>query len=151
MGGNALSRTDRFGLATDEEIRKAVATLKCANPGEFNKLAKSITMSDMGEDGQGKTDWFNNIQLNSKNYGSSNTPVNELVRSYFLQTMAHEMMHANQNVGNYLLSNQFRASNLFGYFHRRLDDKAEAMITPELLKQFREAMSNNDTGCACTR
>ncbi|WP_349817221.1 RHS repeat-associated core domain-containing protein [Acidovorax sp. SUPP950] len=61
VGGNPLSHTDRLGLATDEEIRKAVATLRCANPEEFRKLANSITMTNMGEDGTGKTDWFNNI------------------------------------------------------------------------------------------
>lgn len=54
-----------------------MATLRCANPGEFDKLARSITMGNMGENGAGVTDWGNNITLNSKLYGDSNTLVGE--------------------------------------------------------------------------
>lgn len=151
VGENPLSHTDRLGLATDEEIRKAVATLRCANPGEFDKLARSITMANMGEDGTGKTDWLNNIQLNSRNYGDRNTSVDEFLRSDFLQTLAHEMLHVNQGAGNFLLSNQFRMGNPLGYFHRQLDERATRMITPQLQEQFRKALSDGDAGCSCAR
>jgi RHS repeat-associated protein len=151
VGGNPLSRTDSRGLATDEEIRRAIATLKCANPGDFPKLPSSVTMASLGEKGAGSTDWSNNIQLNSGLYGDSSTPVNEFVRSNFLQTLAHEMLHVNQGPGSFLLSNQFRMSNPAGYLHRLLDAKAEAMITQQLLDQYNKALAGGDSGCACTR
>ena len=151
MVGNPLSHTDRLGLATDEEIRKAVATLRCANPGDFNKLANSITMADMGNAAPAVTDWRNNIRLNSRDYGNSNTPVNEYAVDSFLQSLAHEMLHVNEGVGARLLSNSFRMSYPLGYFHRQLDANAEAMITPSLIRQFRDAMNNGDAGCACSR
>ncbi|GKS73563.1 Ig-like domain repeat protein [Acidovorax sp. SUPP950] len=154
VGGNPLSRTDRLGLATDEEIRKAVATLRCANPGEFEKLARSITMADMGKNGAGMTDWRNNITLNSRDYGDSSTPVDKLgpyQSELMLQTIAHEMLHVNEALGSRLLSNSFRMGNPLGYFHRQLDEKADAMITPAFLKQFRDAMSSGDAGCICSQ
>jgi RHS repeat-associated protein len=154
VDGNPLSRTDRLGLATDQEIRNAVATLRCANPGEFNRLARSITMADMGENGAGVTDWRNNITLNSKDYGDRNTPVDSLgpyQGELFLQTLAHEMLHVNEGSGSRLLSNSFRMGNPLGYFHRQLDEKAAAMVTSAVLKQFRDAMSSGDAGCTCSR
>lgn len=108
-------------------------------------------MTNMGEDGTGKTDWFNNIQLNSRNYGDKNTSVDEFIRSDFLQTLAHEMLHVNQNAGNFLLSNQFRMGNPVGYRHRQLDEKATNIITPQLQGQFRKALNNGDVGCSCSR
>lgn len=151
VAGNPLSRTDSKGLATDEEIRRAIATLKCANPGAFPKLPLSVTMAPLGEKGAGSTDWFNNIQLNSGLYGDSSTPVNEFLRSNFLQTLAHEMLHVNEGPGSFLLSNQFRMSNPLGYLHRLLDAQAEAMITQQLLDQYNKALAGGDVGCACTR
>jgi hypothetical protein len=154
VGGNPISRTDRLGLATDQDIRNAVATLRCANPGEFNKLARSITMANLGEDGQAMTDPSNNILLNSRLYGDSNTPLNkfnEYATDGFLQTIAHEMLHVNEKPFSRWLSERFRMSNPLGYFHRQLDEKAEAMINPALLKQFRDASSSGDSGCTCSR
>jgi hypothetical protein len=141
-------------LATDQEIRSAVATLRCANPGEFNRLANSISMADIGRNGAGVTDWRNNITLNSNDYGNSSTSVDNLgpyQAELFLQTLAHEMLHVNQGLGGRLLSNSFRMSNPLGYFHRQLDEKAAAMVTSPLLKQFRDAMSSGDAGCTCSR
>ena len=108
-------------------------------------------MTNLGEDGPGKTDWFNNITLNSRLYGDSNTTVNEFVRDRFLQTLAHEMLHVNENAVGFLLSNQFRMGNPLGYLHRELDDRAEAMITQQLLDQYRKAMKDGNAGCSCTR
>ena len=105
----------------------------------------------MGEDSTGSTSWLNNIQLNSRLYGDSNTPVFEFIRSNFLQTLAHEMLHVNEDPGSFLRSNTFRMRNLLGYFHRRLDAKAEAMMTPQLLEQYNKALNNGDSGCECTR
>ena len=150
VGGNSLSGTDRFGLATDDEIRRAVATLKCTNSGEFEKLARSISMADMGENGAGMTDWSNNITLNSKLYGDSKTPVMNELRSEFLQTLAHEMLHVNQGVGGKAMS-RFKMGNPLGVLHRQLDAKAEGMITRQMLDQFNKAQQNGDTGCSCAR
>jgi RHS repeat-associated protein len=150
VGGNPLSHTDRLGLATDEEIRKAVATLRCANPSEFDKLARSVTMADMGENGVGMTDWSNNVTLNSKLYGDSKTPVNDMLQSEFLQTLAHEMLHVNQGVGGKAIT-RIRMGNPLGVLHRQLDAKAEAMMTRQLLDQYNKALQNGDSGCSCTR
>jgi hypothetical protein len=151
VGGNTLMYRDPTGLATEAEIRSAVATLRCSNSGEFQKLARSITMVDLEQGGTGRTDWLNNIELNSRLYGDSNTPVDPFLRSEFLQTLAHEMLHVNESPGSRMASNSFRMSNPLGHFHRKLDERATAMMTPQLLDQFRRALDNNDAGCTCTR
>lgn len=148
---NPLKYTDPMGLATEAEIRRAVATLRCSNPDEFRKLANSITMVDLGQRGAGRTDWSNNIELNSRLYGDSITPVDQFLHSEFTQTLAHEMLHVNESMGSRALSNSFRMGNPLGHFHRKLDEKATSMITPELLEQFRGALNSGDTGCSCTR
>jgi RHS repeat-associated protein len=150
VGGDSLSHTDGLGLATDEEIKKAVATLRCANPGEFDKLARSITMANMGENGAGMTDWSNNITLNSNLYGDSRTPVIDVIRSEFLQTLAHEMLHVNQSIGGKVIT-RIRMGHPLGFFHRQLDERAEAMITRQLLNQYIKALQSGDSGCLCTR
>lgn len=150
VGENPLSHTDRLGLATDQEIRNAIATLRCANPGEFGKLARSITMANMGENGAGMTDWGNNITLNSNLYGDSKTPVMDMIRSEFLQTLAHEMLHVNQGIGGKAIT-RIRMGNPLGVLHRQLDAKAEGMITRQLLDQYNKALQNGDSGCSCTR
>ncbi|AYQ30383.1 hypothetical protein DT070_05190 [Polaromonas sp. SP1] len=94
---------------------------------------------------------MNNIQLNSGLYGDSSTKVDEFLRDRFLQTLAHEMLHVNEGPGSFILSNQFRMGNPIGVFHRRLDAKAEAMITPQLLEQYRKSLNEGDSGCTCTR
>lgn len=148
--GNPISHTDRLGLATDEEIRKAVATLRCGNSSEFANSARSITMANMGENGAGMTDWSNNVTLNSQLYGDSNTPVNDMLRSEFLQTLAHELLHVNQGIGGKAIT-RIRMGNPLGVLHRQLDAKAEAMITRQLLDQYNKALQNGDAGCSCTR
>lgn len=107
-------------------------------------------MSDMGENGAGMTDWSNNITLNSKLYGDSKTPVNDMLRSEFLQTLAHEMLHVNQSVGGKAIT-RIRMGNPLGVLHRQLDAKAEGMITRQMLDQFNKAQQNGDTGCSCAR
>lgn len=114
-------------------------------------MARSITMVDLGENGSGRTDWFNNIEMTSRNYGDGNTPVNEFIRDRFLQTLAHEMLHVNENAVQFLASSQFRMGSRLGYFHRNLDDRAEAMITRQLLDQYRDSMKNGNAGCTCSR
>lgn len=148
---NPIKYTDPLGLATQEEIRKAVATLRCANPEEFKKLAKSISMANLGQKGAGRTDWSGNIELNSNLYGDSNTPVDEFLRDRFLQTTAHEMLHVNETPGRFLLSNQFRMSNPAGYFHRKLDERAETLVNKTLVDQFNEALASGNTGCTCSK
>ena len=106
-------------------------------------------MANMGENGPGKADWFNNITLNSRLYGDSNTPVVEDMREAFLQTLAHEMLHVNENPAQFFLSTLFRMGNPAGYFHRLIDQKADAIVTPQLVKQFSKALKDGDTGCAC--
>lgn len=96
------------------------------------------------------TDWSNNITLNSHLYEDSKTPVMDLVRSDFLQTLAHEMLHVNQGIAGKLIT-RIRMGNPLGIFHRQLDAKAEAMITRQLLDQYNQAFQNGDSGCSCIR
>ncbi|WP_327019743.1 RHS repeat-associated core domain-containing protein [Acidovorax sp. Leaf191] len=154
VDGNSISYADRLGLATDEEIRKAVLALRCANSDVFPKLPNSIAMTDLGEKAPGLTDWKNNIQLNSRNYGNSDISIyqhNEYAVDLFLQTIAHEMLHVNEGVGSRILSNSFRMGNPLGYFHRLIDERAEAMITPDFLRRYRDSLVTGDVGCSCVR
>jgi RHS repeat-associated protein len=150
VGGNPISLSDTLGLATNEEIRKAVSTLQCANPSAFGILPRSVSMADTGENGAGMTDWGNNVTLNSKLYGDSKTPVDEFLRSEFLQSLAHEMLHVNESLFEKAIS-RIRMGNPLGVLHRRLDAKADAMITRQVLDQYNAALKNGDTGCSCTR
>lgn len=149
--GNPLSYTDPTGLATEEEIRKAVATLRCAYPEDFKKAARSITMVNLRERGTGRTDLFNNVELNSRLYGASGQPVDSMVHDNFLQTLAHELLHVNETIGRRMLSNSFRAENPLGYFHRQLDDKATEMTSANLTEMFRKALAQDNAGCSCPR
>ena len=108
-------------------------------------------MTDLGSRGSGRTDWLNNVELNSRIYGGSNTRVDHFIHDRFLQTLAHEMLHVNESPGSFLLSNQFRMGSPLGQLHRRLDDRAEEMITPKLLDQYRNSLNNGDAGCTCSR
>lgn len=148
---NPLKYTDSTGLATDAEIRRAVATLRCRYPGEFQKRARSITMVDLDRSGVGRTDWLNNIEMDSRLYGDSNTRVDEFLRSEFLRTLAHESLHVNEPLGSRLLSISFRMESPLGYFHQMLDDKATSMMTTQLVKQFTDALNTGDNGCSCSR
>ncbi|MFX8813219.1 hypothetical protein ABTM61_20030, partial [Acinetobacter baumannii] len=68
------------------------------------------------------TDWGNNIALNSRLYGDGGTPVIGVLRSEFLQTLAHEMLHVNQGIGGKAIT-RIRMGNPLGVLHRKLDDK----------------------------
>lgn len=89
--------------------------------------------------------------LESRLYGDENTPKHPFLRSELLQTLAHEMLNVNEAAGSRLLSSSPRMGSPLGHFHRRLDKKASNMITPQLLEQFRKALSNGDAGCACVQ
>lgn len=145
-----LKYTDPLGLATELERRLAVAVLQCAYPREFSKRPRSVQMVNLKELGTGRTDWFGNIELDSVQYADDRTQVDLLQHWGFLQTMAHEMLHVNEGIGAALAS-RFRMGSPLGYFHRELDEKAEKMITPELLARFQAALKGLDTGCSCTR
>jgi len=146
-----VNLVDSFGLATNEEIRKAVAVLKCAYPSEYEKSARSITMVNMGESGTGMTDWFNNITLNSMIYGDGNTSMGDELRGAFLQTMAHEMLHVNQSPIGRFFTIPRMSWPVIGIPHLRLDEKADAMVTTAIANQYNSSMKNGDTGCACVR
>ena len=120
-----------MGLATDQEIHRAIATLKCANPVDFQKPPNSVTMVPLGEGSTGFTDWSTgNITLNSDLYGDFQTPVFEPIRTVFLQTLAHEMLHVNESLGRNFVSNLFRMENPIGlgYFHNLLDEKERGSV-----------------------
>nr|HMS86650.1 hypothetical protein [Nitrospira sp.] len=149
--GDPLSFTDSRGLATDREISLAISTLRCSKPEVFRRLAKSISLLNMGENGLGMTDWGDNIYLNSRIFGDSATPVDPLLIGQLLQTLAHEMLHINESLARRLLSNSFRMSNPLGYLHRKLDQQADDMITFQVVQQFKNALQDGDTGCTCSR
>jgi hypothetical protein len=92
----------------------------------------------MGDGAMGYADWANNNLLNSDFFGDSNTAVADGKTGIFIQTIAHEMLHVNEGFFSRLLSNSFRMGNPLGYFHRRLDDKAEEMVTRELIGEYKK-------------
>ncbi|BCB27724.1 hypothetical protein SKTS_26100 [Sulfurimicrobium lacus] len=146
--GNPLSNPDPMGLATQSEISAAVQTLTSSYPQDFSKPPASVTPFPMGENGLGMTDWGNNITLNSNRFGGSSECVKRGDEYQFLQTLAHEMLHVNESIPRRLLSNSFRMGNPIGYFHRQLDDKANAMATQKIIEKYIKTRNANKD-CIC--
>ena len=140
--------TDPLGLVTQAEINAAVQTLRSTYPNDFPKPPSSVSPLNMGENGLGMTDWANNIRLNSSRFGDSSTCVKSGDEYQFLQTLAHEMLHVNENIPRRLLSNSFRMGNPLGYYHRQLDDKADAMTTQKVIDQYIKTRNSNKD-CTC--
>jgi hypothetical protein len=90
----------------------------------------------------GVTDFFNNVTLNSDRFGDSKTPVRPNDEYQFLQTMAHEMMHVNANPLE-------KIRDRIPYYHNRIDDKADAIVTMndsalvQEYKRRRDSLINN--------
>jgi len=141
---------DPYGLATAQEVRSALRLLKCKYPGEFQSPPGSVSMRNMGDDGLGMTDWNNNIYMNSDRFGDDNAPFKRGDEYQFLQTLTHEMLHVNEGFFSRLLSNSFRTGNPLGYFHRQLDDKADSMITRDIIDEY-EKNKHNENGCGCNQ
>lgn len=131
-----LRNIDPSGLATQDDIDLAVSLIMRANPWSYATAPSSVTMvaglSDwFGNPVQGATDFFGGIELRAELYGDSNTPVDSMLTHEFLQTMAHEMYHANQGLMEMIMSKPPNE------LHRSVDDAAEALakiIAPEFKK-----------------
>ena len=147
VGGNPLTYTDPEGLATQGEINAAMQTLGGNHPSDFPNMPSTVGTAPM-TDGLGRTGWANNILLNSNRFGNASECVKSGDEYQFLQTLAHEMLHVNESLGNRLLSNSIRMGNPLGYFHRKLDDRADAMVTRDLIEKYQKAR-NADKSCSC--
>ncbi|WP_440534607.1 RHS repeat-associated core domain-containing protein [Variovorax sp. YR566] len=145
---NPLSFIDPQGLSTAAEISAALGTLRDSYPMDFPKSPSSVNPFPMGENGLGMTDWTNNIRINSDRFGDSSKCVRSGDEYQFLQTLAHELLHVNESIARRLLSNSFRMGNPLGYFHRQLDDKADVMITQQLITKYIKAR-NAMKDCTC--
>jgi uncharacterized membrane-anchored protein YhcB (DUF1043 family) len=75
--------------------------------------------------------------------------IDSILKGYqFLQTLAHEMLHVNETIPRRLLSNSFRMGNPLGYYHRKLDDVADEMVTQKLIEKYTKARNANKD-CTC--
>lgn len=148
VGGNPLSFTDPTGLVTQAEINAATKTLRDNYPNDFPRSPTSVSPFPMGENGLGMTDWGNNIRLNADRFGGSSECVKSGDEYQFLQTLAHEMLHVNETIPRRLLSNSFRMGNPLGYYHRKLDDVADEMVTQKLIEKYTKARNANKD-CTC--
>jgi RHS repeat-associated protein len=146
--GSPLKYIDPMGLATQAEIDAAIKTLRDNYPNDFPRVPTSVTPFPMGDNGLGMTDWGNNIRLNADRFGGSSQCVKSGDEYQFLQTLAHEMLHVNEALRQRLLSNSFRMGNPLGYFHRKLDDKADEMVTQQIIEKYIKARNANKD-CTC--
>ena len=131
---NPMSWFDLLGLATSYEVAAAQQVLQSFYAGDFAKMPTSVTFSPL--EGLGKTDWTNNVVMNSGRFGDSQTPVRSGDEYQFLQTLAHEMLHVNESIPSRLLSNLLPMSNPLGYFHRKIDDRADEMIRKAVIDAY---------------
>lgn len=144
---NPLKYTDPEGLATQAEIAAALTTLGGKYPDAFRKMPTSVGTTLL-KDGFAVTDFANNILLNSKRFGDATECVPSGDEYQFLQTLAHEMLHVNEPLLMRLLSNSFRTGNPLGYYHRKLDDLADSLVTPALIESYKKTR-NEDKSCTC--
>ena len=149
---NPLARTDSLGLATAVEINAAIKTFIEKFPQDFSKLPSSVSVAPMGDDVLGGTDPENNILLNSGRFRNSDTCVRPDDEPQFLQTLAHEMLHVNQQPFQRWLSERFRMNNPLGlgYFHNKLDDQANDMLSDALVRKYLQ-YRNSDKGRICKK
>jgi RHS repeat-associated protein len=151
VGNNPINRYDPTGLATDAEIQSARHLLMTRYPLVFPKAPRSIQVAPMGENGLGVTNWKNEITLNADRFGDSKTPIRAGDEYQFLQTIAHEMMHVNQNPPRRALDNLLRMGNPLGFLHRALDDEADALINQQTIDQYLKLNSSSGGGGASGR
>ena len=102
----------------------------------------------MGKNILGMTDFANRIHLNSERFGTALECVKSGDEYQFLQTLAHESLHINESLGSRLLSNGLRIGNPLGHFHRAIDDRADAMVTPETIEVYQKNRNANKD-CMC--
>ncbi|CAM8625966.1 Rhs repeat-associated core [Comamonadaceae bacterium] len=146
--GSPLKYTDPMGLATQAEIDAAIKTLRDNYPNDFPSAPTSVSPFPMGDNGLGMTDWGNNIRLNADRFGGGSQCVKSGDEYQFLQTLAHEMLHVNEALRQRLLSNSFRMGNPLGYFRRKLDEKADEMVTQQIIEKYIKARNANKD-CTC--
>ena len=58
------------------------------------------------------------------------------------------MLHVNESIPRRLLSNRFRMGNPLGYYHWKLDDKADEMVTQKLIEKYTKTRNANKD-CTC--
>ncbi|MDS7944268.1 RHS repeat-associated core domain-containing protein [Acinetobacter sp. V110_1] len=145
VGGDALGAVDPKGLATQAEVSKALSLLRKHYPNKFTKNPNSVNFSDIN--GLGLTNLNNHIVMDSKRFNINGVCYKKDDDIQFLQTLAHEFLHVNENMFRRILSNSFRINNPLGYFHRKLDDEANDMITSDIVREmeeFRESENCNE-------
>ena len=142
---------DSYGLATDCEVNAAISLLMGTYPDIYMTPPNSVTgtpgLHGWGGESQplaGETDVFNNIQYNADLYGANGQPIPDGgitsingTRMNFLQTMAHEMLHAQVGPGGKLMQK-------IPYIHNKLDADASDLAIPLDNKFINQVKS-----CAC--
>lgn len=144
--GNPVSKIDPAGLATPSDIAIATSLIHDYVPEIYPVPPTSITpvpnLSNwMGLPLQGYTDLNNNIKINGTKYGDCETPVDPLGSSDFLQTIAHEWQHVQQNSFEKLITH--------GPLHDQIDANAE-IIGNQLWREFeRRRNQTPQYSCSC--
>jgi RHS repeat-associated protein len=142
--------TDRSGLATKTEISTALEVIKDRVPELFPKWPTSVTpvedLSSFMISRQGITDFSGNIEINANLYGTCNTPVNEFMTTQFLQTIAHEWLHVQENL--------FEKIATRGANHEQVDRSAELIaesVRDEYLKRIKNKSQplHKESQCGC--
>ncbi|MDA8521655.1 RHS repeat-associated core domain-containing protein [Acidovorax sp. NCPPB 4044] len=144
---NPTNYKDPVGLATQSDFDLAISLIKDKAPEVFPSNPASITAipdlsSVFGAPVQGYTDLANNIQINANLYGDCRTPVDEFLITEFLQTVAHELQHAQQSTFEKLLTH--------GPLHEQLDRNAE-IIANQTKDEFKKRRPKSPTiSCKCS-
>ena len=148
VGGNPMSGIDPLGLATPSDIAIAIDVIKQYIPEIYSVAPISVTAvsnlsSWYGVPLQGYTDLRNNIQINEDLYGDCKTPVDELVASGFLETIAHEWQHVQQSAFEKMLTH--------GPLHQQLDTNA-IIIGEKVWNEFaRRRKQTPQDRCGCPK
>ena len=139
VGGNPIGLVDPSGMVTSQEIAAGIATLQIFNPDISKIRPKSVTMVNdlkgvFGGVKTGATYLDNSVVIRANDFGGSNTPLDPLQDALFLYTLAHEMLHVQQNP----LEKAY--TNLWPPAHDKIDDFA-ASIGNNQYRAFRTGIN----------
>ncbi|KAF0811258.1 putative deoxyribonuclease RhsC [Andreprevotia sp. IGB-42] len=143
VGGNPLSLSDPLGLATKQDIDCVLNLLKEVYPDLYPNPPTSVIgvpglSTWYGKDLQGYTDTKNNIQYSADLYEKDGTPVYSSMFKPFIQTISHEMTHAQDGTLKKMFSH--------GELHDAIDSNA-AIIAEQWWQELVKRRNKGECGC----